>query len=154
MASNVASKNLPIWGIYSDADSYIPEQWGKDWFNWIDARNTTYAPKTKLTIWSGISHNSTWGKAFNPQTKVDGINIYEWMLRYTRGTGTAAAPTGVPVANAGNDQTIPISWNYFPYLSATTSTDADGYIKSFKWSKVSGPSEEWVLPMKTVSALV
>ena len=84
LASGVASKNLPIWGIYSDADQYVPEQWGRDWFNWIDARNTTYAPKTKLTIWYGISHNSTWGKAFNPSTKVDGYNIYEWMLRYRR----------------------------------------------------------------------
>ena len=143
LASNVASKNLPIWGIYSDADYYIPEQWGKDWFNWIDARNTMYAPKTKLTIWYGISHNSTWAKAFNPQTKVDGINLYEWMLRYTRGTGTTAASTGVPVANAGKDQTIPISWKYFPNLNATPSTDADGWIKSFKWTKVSGPSSYW-----------
>jgi len=142
MASNVASKNLPIWGLYSDADYIVPEQWGKDWFSWIDARNTTYASKTKLTIWSGISHNSTWAKAFNPTTKVDGYNIYEWMLRYTR-SATTAATSGAPVANAGKDQTIPISWKYYPNLNATLSTDPDGWIKSFKWSKVSGPSSYW-----------
>jgi phospholipid/cholesterol/gamma-HCH transport system substrate-binding protein len=157
LASYVASKNLPIWGLYSDADQYIPEQWGKDWINWIDARNTLYAPKTKLTIWSGLSHNATWGKAFNPGTKVDGYNIYEWMLRYTRGTSTsgttATAPTtsttGAPIANAGKDQSIPISWKYFPTLNATLSTDPDGYIKSFKWTKVSGPSSYWFYPSST-----
>jgi predicted peptidase len=37
-ASNVASKDLPIWGIYSNADLVVPEQWGIDWFNWIDSR--------------------------------------------------------------------------------------------------------------------
>lgn len=142
LASYVASKNLPIWGIYSDADYYVPEQWGKDWFTWVDSRNTTYAPKTKLTIWYGISHNSTWAKAYNPQTRVDGYNIYEWMLRYTRGSTTAAVP-GAPVANAGKDQTIPVSWKYYPTLNATLSTDADGWIKAFKWSKVSGPSSYW-----------
>jgi hypothetical protein len=141
LAYNVASKNLPIWGLYSDADYIVPEQWGRDWFNWIDARNTTYAPKTKLTIWSGISHNATWAKAYNPSTKVDGYSIYQWMLRYTR--GTSAATTGVPVANAGKDQTIPVSWNYYPNLNATLSTDPDGWIAAFKWSKVSGPSSYW-----------
>ena len=141
LASYVASKNLPIWGIYSDADYIVPEQWGRDWFNWIDARNTTYASKTKLTIWSGISHNSTWGKAYNPSTRVDGYNIYEWMLRFTR--GATASSVGVPVANAGKDQTIPISWKYYPNLNATLSCDPDGWIKSFFWSKVSGPSSYW-----------
>jgi len=134
LASNVASKDLSIWGIYSNADFVVPEQWGKDWFNWIDSRNTLYASKTKLTIWSGTSHNDTWWKTFNPVTRVDGYNIYEWMLRYTRTT---------PVANAGRDQTIPVSWKYYPNLNATLSIDADGWIKSFKWSKISGPSSYW-----------
>ena len=153
MASNVASKNLPIVGLYSDADHIVPEQWGRDWFNWVDARNTTYAPKTKLTIWTGISHNSTWAKAFNPSTKVDGYNIYEWMLLYTRGTSTsgttatATAPTTttstgnvLPVANAGADVSVPKSWNYSPWVYGTKSTDSDGWIAAFKWTKISGPT--------------
>ena len=134
LASNVASKDLSIWGIYSDADFVVPEQWGIDWFNWIDSRNTYYASKTKLTIRSGTSHNDTWWQAFNFATRVDGFNLYEWMLRYTR---------TIPVANAGLDQTIPVSWKYYPNLNATLSTDADGWIKGFKWSKVSGPSSFW-----------
>src|SRR5688572_2546026 len=70
LAASVASKNVAIWSLNSSVDAVVPIQWGRDWINWIDARNTTMASKTKLTIWSGISHNGTWGKAFNPVTRV------------------------------------------------------------------------------------
>jgi pimeloyl-ACP methyl ester carboxylesterase len=154
LAASVATKNLPIWSLNSSDDAVVPVQWAKDWISWIDARNTAMAPYTKLTIWTGLTHNGTWGKAFNPVTKVDGYNIYEWMLLYRRGTTTAATTTTTstttsstttttnkpPIANAGTDRTIPISWNYFPTLNATLSTDSDGWIAGFKWSKVSGPS--------------
>jgi len=156
LAASVATKNLPIWSLNSDADAAVPVQWGIDWINWIDAKNPTYAPLTKLTIWSGLSHNSTWGKAFNPVTREGGYNIYEWMLLYTRGTSTsgtietapapepapAPAPSGnvLPVATAGADVSVPKSWNYSPYVYGTRSTDADGWIAGFKWSYVSGPT--------------
>jgi pimeloyl-ACP methyl ester carboxylesterase len=156
LAASVATKNLPIWSLNSSSDAVVPVQWGKDWISWIDARNPTYAPKTKLTIWSGLTHNGTWGKAWNPVTKVDGYNVYEWMLLYSRGTSTsgttstATAPTTttttstsgnkLPVANAGADVSVPKSWNYSPYIYGTKSTDADGWIAGFKWTKVSGPT--------------
>ena len=153
LAANVASKNLPIWSLNSSSDAVVPIQWGKDWISWIDSRNTTYASKTKLTIWSGLSHNGTWGKAWNPVTKVDGYNVYEWMLLYTRGTSTSGTSSGgttapapttsgniLPVANAGANVSVPKSWNYSPYIYGTKSTDADGWITSFKWTKISGPS--------------
>jgi len=146
LAASVATKNLPIWSLNSSTDEIVPIQWAKDWISWIDARNTLMAPYTKLTIWDGPTHNGTWGKAFNPITKVDGYNIYEWMLLYKRGTTTTTSQTTLvsgnvpPVANAGTDRTIPMSWNYFPTLNGTLSTDSDGWIAAFKWTKVSGPT--------------
>jgi hypothetical protein len=149
LAASVASKNLPIWSLNSADDQVVPIQWGRDWISWIDSRNTTMAPKTKLTVWYGLTHNGTWGKAFNPKTYVDGYNLYQWLLLHKRGTtstapSTSTSTTGAPIANAGKDQSIPISWKYFPYLNATLSKDSDGgWIKSFKWTKVSGPSSYW-----------
>ena len=84
MASKIASKNLPIWGLYSTKDALVPVQWGLDFFKWIDAANPAAAWKTKLTIWTDANHNTTWYRAFNPLTKIDGYNIYEWMLRFKR----------------------------------------------------------------------
>ncbi|MBL7699304.1 MAG: hypothetical protein JNK79_14155 [Chitinophagaceae bacterium] len=154
LAADVATKNLPIWSLNSADDQVVPIQWAKDWISWIDARNTTYASKTKLTIWTGLSHNGTWGKAFNPVTTVDGYNLYQWLLTNTRGTATSSptptptptpSPTpttgnAVPTAIAGADQSIPLAWNYMPFLNGTKSTDSDGWIASFKWTKISGPS--------------
>jgi hypothetical protein len=152
LAANVATKNLPIWSINSISDAVVPIQWGRDWISWVDARNTAMAPQTKLTQWSGLTHNSTWGTAFNPKTKVDGYNMYEWMLLYKRGTSSvtpAPAPTPtptptpgnqLPVAKAGADRVIGLSWNYMPTIWGNTSTDADGTIVSYKWTKISGPS--------------
>ena len=147
LAANVASKNLPIWSLNSSSDAVVPIQWGRDWISWIDSRNSTYASKTKLTVWSGLTHNGTWGKAFNPTTSVDGYSLYKWLLLHKRGSSTSTAPststTGAPVANAGKDQSIPISWKYYPFLNGTLSKDYDGWLKTFKWTKVSGPSSYW-----------
>lgn len=174
LSSKIATKNLPIWGLYSTADAVVPVQWGRDWFSWIDQANPAYASKTKLTIWTDATHNGTWGRAFNPVTKVDGFNVYEWMLLHKRsGTGTVEptpAPTTpetkpdpipttptepttpttpisnqMPIARAGDDRVIPLGWNYMPTIWGNTSTDPDGKIVSYKWTKISGPASYQIL---------
>lgn len=157
LASKIASKNLPIWGLYSTADRAVPAQWGRDFFSWIDARNKSYASRTKLTMWTDASHNATWQRAFNPATKIGGYNIYQWMLLYKRG-GTSSAPAPAPesstppssspstggnkqpVARAGADKTIYLSQGVNRVtLDATASYDPNGRIVSYSWSKLSGP---------------
>jgi len=155
IAAKVATKNLPIWGLYSSADQVMPIRWARDMFTWVDAANTAFASKTKLTIWTDTDHNATWARGFNPNTKIDGYNIYEWILLHKRGTASAPAPAPtpapqpapgtsngnqLPVARAGADRIIPLSWNYMPTIWGNTSTDADGKIVSYKWTKISGPS--------------
>ena len=163
LAQSIASKNLPVWGLYSDADQVVPVQWGKDWISWITTANAANAVNVKLTVWSGLSHNSTWGKAFNPLTVVDGYNIYQWMLRYKRTTGTVTAPppptapppttpppttpppvtTGnqAPVANAGLDRTLSLASGIKQVLlNGTLSKDSDGWLTKYEWTTVSGPS--------------
>lgn len=155
ISANVAKKNLPIWGLYSSADQVMPIRWARDMFTWVDAANPTFASKTKLTIWTDTDHNGTWSRGFNPNTKVDGYNVYEWALLQKRGTTSAPTPTPtpepeptpeqpsgnqLPIARAGADRIIPLSWNYMPTIWGNTSTDPDGKIVSYKWTKISGPS--------------
>lgn len=147
LASKIAAKNLPIWGLYSTSDAVVPVQWGRNFFSWIDARNTGYASKTKLTIWTDANHNTTWARAFNPNTKIDGYNIYRWMLLYKRGTASASpAPSGtnkIPVASAGSDKTIYLrTGTNRVLLNGLGSKDPDGTIKSYSWRKLSGPSTD------------
>jgi hypothetical protein len=143
LAQKVASKNLPVWGLYSTRDNLVPATWGTNWISWIDKYNTAYASKTKLTIWTDADHNGTWMRAFNPTTKVDGYNIYQWMLLYTRGTTSTAPPpptsgNTAPIAVAGPDQSVPAAWNYLR-LNGYGSKDPDGWLTSIRWSQVSGP---------------
>jgi hypothetical protein len=151
-ARNIASKNLPVWGIYSSGDKVVPVKWGKDFFTWIRQYNPSLGSKAKLTLWTAESHNSTWARAFNPKTKVDGRSIYEWMLLYKRGGGSTApapapapAPTPgankLPVANAGGDRTINLASGVNRVLlNGLSSKDPDGTISTYTWKKISGPS--------------
>jgi predicted peptidase len=84
-AQQIASKNLPIWWTYGTSDNLVPPSQGYSWQSKIDYYNPSYANLTKLTVWDGLSHNSTWARAFNPLTKVDGKNAYEWLLQYADG---------------------------------------------------------------------
>jgi hypothetical protein len=135
----------------------VPISWGRDWISWIDARNTAFASRTKLTVWSGLSHNATWGKAFNPTTIVDGYNIYQWMLLNKKGSAAAVPTTPAPdptpttppatttnkapVANAGADRTIALSTGIDRVtLNGIASSDPDGTLAKYTWTKVSGPS--------------
>jgi poly(3-hydroxybutyrate) depolymerase len=84
MCTKIASKKLPMWGLYSTKDELVPVQWGKDFFSWIDAANPGGAAQTKLTIWTDATHVQTWARAFNPALRVDGYSIYQWMLLHHR----------------------------------------------------------------------
>ena len=146
----VASKNLPIWGLYSTRDQLVPISWGRDFFRLIDAKNPSFASRTKLTVWTDASHNTTWARAFNPKTKVGGMNIYEWMLHYKRGSSAAAPPPAsskpsssnkLPIARAGADKHIYLRQGVNRVtLDATSSTDPDGKVVRYVWTKMSGPS--------------
>jgi dienelactone hydrolase len=170
LCQKLASKNLPIWGIYSYKDQFVPASWGTTFLNLIDRYNPAYADKTKLTIYPDVDHNHTWGRAFDPKSRVDGYNIYEWMLLYTRGGATTTPPTTpppttpppvtpppttpptgntAPVARAGADQSVPKSWNWVPNLNANASTDSDGYIAKITWRQVSGPTTVSILTPNT-----
>ncbi len=159
LAKSVASKNLPIWTISSKSDAVVPISWAQNWVSWIKADNPSNAGNVKITVYtSGENHNTTWAKAFNPATYMDGLNIYQWMLKYKRtSSGSASAPpvttpttpstpsTGTVVANAGADETIHLFWKYSPLLNATLSKAPGTWFVSALWSKVSGPAGDKIV---------
>jgi predicted esterase len=165
LASKLASKNVPVWTIHSYSDAIVPVAWAKNWNTWLKQYNPGMSANYKLTLYSSEGHNSTWGRAFNPKERIDGFSIYEWMLRYKRTNGTVTpAPGGgggtpapppppppvtpptsgntAPVANAGSDRTVTVSsgGNARVLLNSTLSKDSDGWLTSYVWSRVSGPT--------------
>ena len=167
LANSIASKSLPVWTISSTVDKYVPIQWAYNWTNWMQAANPANAANIKLTVYTnGEDHNTTWGKAFNPLTKVDNMNIYEWLLKFKRAAGAIITPPPVPtpgpvptptptptpvpvpapggpnkwpIAMAGSDDAVTLSNNINPVLDGSASYDPDGSVASVRWEKIGGP---------------
>jgi poly(3-hydroxybutyrate) depolymerase len=148
-AQRIAKKNLPIWWQYGSADNLVPPSQGYTWESLVDKYNPVYVSQTKLTVWPNLTHNQTWAKAFNPLTKVDGKNAYEWLLQYKRDGNMP--PVAVVV---GGDRSIPLSWNYYATVWGTSSKDSDGWITRFKWSQVSGPASTINTPTSSSTKLI
>jgi dienelactone hydrolase/uncharacterized protein (DUF2141 family) len=65
----------------------------------------------------------------------------------------APAPNVAPTANAGGDQTIQLPVNSVT-LNGSASSDADGSITSYAWSKISGPAQFDISNAANVSTTV
>jgi hypothetical protein len=88
------------------------------------------------------------GKWESDSIHIKGANYYEFFNKlksvlattpkYVPGATPAPTPTNIlPVARAGSDKIV---FRRSTTLNGTNSTDADGVIKAYKWSYVSGPA--------------
>ncbi|HEX2848563.1 MAG TPA: T9SS type A sorting domain-containing protein [Chitinophagaceae bacterium] len=130
MANNIGNSNLPVWAFHNEGDPTVSVNTSRSWVNGINL--TTVTPKAKLTVFP-VSGHDCWTKASDPNYRENGLNMYEWMLSYSRGTTNAP-----PVVNAGSDKAIVLPTSSVQ-LSGSAS-DPDGTIASYTWSKVSGPT--------------
>jgi poly(3-hydroxybutyrate) depolymerase len=132
-ALNIARENLPVWTFHGDADKTVPLSRTSTMVNAINASSPTPNPRAKLTVYPGVKHDA-WGRAYRPDHAYDKPNVYEWMMsQHNRRNGSNSLPT----ANAGSDKT------YSGTTKITLSgsgNDSDGSIRSYKWSKLSGPA--------------
>lgn len=135
-ATTIVTNNVPFWGIHNLNDDVVSSSKTVGWVNDIlSVKSTAVAKKT---IISATGHNC-WTPRYQATWTENGLNIYQWMLQYQKGTVTTPAPTNAaPVANAGSDKTISL-----PTASVTLSgsgTDADGSITKYSWTKIAGPA--------------
>ncbi|MEI9913340.1 MAG: T9SS type A sorting domain-containing protein [Bacteroidota bacterium] len=114
----------------------------------LDGTITGYA-------WSRVSGptNFAFGNAASATTTLTNLvqGTYTFRLTVTDNSGATATddvnvtvnpavvPNQAPVARAGNDIVITLPVNYTT-LNGNTSTDPDGVIVSYSWSRVSGPA--------------
>jgi hypothetical protein len=129
-AQFIASANLPVWAVHSTSDVTIPISASQNMVNKINSFNPlTLAVLNRLT---GPSHDSTVIYAYNPLTKFNSKNMYEWFLQYSRNYP--------PIAKAGNDITITFPTTSTS-LSGSTSSDPENGPLTYNWTKLNGPSK-------------
>ncbi|HRN55577.1 MAG TPA: dienelactone hydrolase family protein, partial [Agriterribacter sp.] len=136
--ANVTGSRLPMWFLNNSGDPYISATGAQSLVNSINA--VMSAPKAKITIFQQNGHDA-WTKAYDPNFRENGLNVYEWMLSYKRGTPVQSAPPPASVtleANAGSNQTITLPASSVTVDGSVKSTYPSG--STFLWVKGEGPS--------------
>ncbi len=132
-AGIIANNGIGVWATQNNGDPTVPVSYTINNVAQILAINPS-AP-VKETIFTASGHDA-WTKTYDPAFTENGMNVYEWMLQYQRGTTTSLPP----IANAGSDTTIVLPANSVQ-LNGNRSTAPGGTIASYKWTKISGPSQ-------------
>ncbi|SIN81540.1 PKD domain-containing protein [Chitinophaga niabensis] len=117
---NIASINMPVFATHNDRDPTVPLKYSQDWVNGINAIIPAPNPKALLTVFSSTSHDA-WSKTYDPAYKdpQTGLNVYEWMLQYTRGTVVQPPPPPPPPPPGNKKITVnPSSANIIYYDNA------------------------------------
>ncbi|MEX6688233.1 PKD domain-containing protein [Danxiaibacter flavus] len=137
----LATANVPVWLCTNKIDPTVPPSYSISWHDSL----AKYVPKMPtqplLDVFDASGHDS-WTQTFDPNFRPRGLNVYEWMLQYTRGTSTTAPTT--PTTNVYPKITVPASVT-LPVTSVTldgtgSTTNNGATISSYLWKVVSGPS--------------
>jgi endoglucanase len=130
----IADAGVKVWGTHNAYDSWVPSSYTKNWVSYMKTRNSSNTAKASIFAASG---HDAWTKTYNSSYREDGLNAFEWMLQFTRGSVTTPS-NQLPTVNAGTDKTITLPTT--SVILTGSATDADGSISKYSWTKVAGPS--------------
>jgi predicted peptidase len=78
---SIAAHNLPVWAFHNLDDPLSDVHSAEQFVNLIKEHSPLVSPR--LTIFDVYGHDA-WTTALNPSYRENGMNIYEWMLQYSR----------------------------------------------------------------------
>lgn len=79
--ANIANGHVAVWAFHNSGDKVVSSNISKQF---VDKINEDHAdPAAKLTIFSSNEFDA-YTKATDPSYKENGLNIYEWMLQYSK----------------------------------------------------------------------
>ncbi len=102
LQKTIADNNTPVWALHNSNDPTVPVTYSQTWVKNINAEIPAPNPAAKLTIFNAAIHDA-WTKSYDPAFQENGMNVYEWMLQYTRGTTTTPPPPPPPNNGNGNN---------------------------------------------------
>lgn len=97
---NAAKYNIPVWSICGTEDAF--------WHNAVENINNINVAMPKIPalltgIKGGVHNPDVWNRVYDTAWKINGVNIYEWMLQYKRDN---AIKNDAGSSTKGNDNTI------------------------------------------------
>ncbi|MFY0255815.1 PKD domain-containing protein [Chitinophaga sp. 30R24] len=105
LAAVVAGNNTPVWAFHNQIDPNVPPAYSIDWVSDINAINPAPNPPARLTIFNASGHDA-WTQAYDPNYRENGMNMYEWMLQYSKDSSVQPSP---PVNQPGKRITVTMS---------------------------------------------
>ena len=79
--ANIASNKVAVWAFHNSGDKVVSPNVSKQFVEKINGNHAD--PAAKLTTFESVDHDA-WTKATDPNYKENGMNIYEWMLQYSK----------------------------------------------------------------------
>ncbi|HEY0676638.1 MAG TPA: T9SS type A sorting domain-containing protein [Chitinophagaceae bacterium] len=96
--ANIGNTDLAVWALHCITDDFpggaCPDTLVNNWITKINAFNptplakkTTLGPSGPRTCNTGFTHD-TWTTFYDPTFVIDGLNIYQWFIQYSRLQGS------------------------------------------------------------------
>lgn len=83
-AKSIADGKLPVWAFHNNQDQSISIEEVKQFLKLINDNHPAIPPKFTQFLPFGLLNHDAWTRATDPSFREDGMNIYEWMLQYSR----------------------------------------------------------------------
>lgn len=81
VAKRIATNDVPGWAFHNIDDNSVTVNSTKRYVGIVNAQHPAHP--IKMTLWPTGGHDA-WTQASDPEYREDGMNMYEWMLQYTR----------------------------------------------------------------------
>ncbi len=141
-AQTVANANIKIWQTHCYDDPTAMFSWSVNQADMVRGYSAPGSVAPKLTSFNSNSHDA-WTTTYAPSYKESGMNIYQWMLHYEKGTVPAPIVQKVPfnqviTIKGANDFYLHNNNDGSPlFLNSTSYTLWEGYtVVSVTASKV------------------
>ncbi len=109
---NIAAANIAVWATHNNGDPVVPVSYTIAYINYINSAPSPPNPLAKKTIFQNNTHDA-WTQTYDLNFKENNLNVYEWMLQFSRANGTLAISGLNFYANKKDDNTVSLTWQTF-----------------------------------------
>lgn len=109
---NVAAANIAVWATHNSGDPTVPSFYTIDYVNTIDTVPAPPNPLAIKTIFQSNVHDA-WTATYDLNFKPNGLNVFEWMLQYSKANGTLAVSGLTFNAKKRDSHSVVLNWKTY-----------------------------------------
>ena len=106
---NIAAANIAVWATHNNGDPVVPVSYTINYVDFINSAPIPPNPLAKKTIFQSNTHDA-WTQTYNLNFKENNLNIYEWMLQFSRANGTLEVNGLNFYVTKKDDKNVLLSW--------------------------------------------